>query len=191
MSWVFESQNTSRKCTVTLPSIYIWDLVVLLFMDSSLCTVCTVSDFFSGLYFVKIWPINYALHFGSAKIYEHCLYWSVFSTDINRKIIFNVCYLLSYFCWSRNYMSQVSKFHISSRRVQKLRLGLCLMAFSIVIYGKLNSNFPVFFYLFFIRSVNCSSHFLVTFCWSVSYMSWTLDFRDVQKLKHWFIFETF
>ena len=49
--------------------------------------------FFSGLSNIQIWSINYALRSGSAKIHKHCLYWSVVSTNINRKIIFN-CLLL-------------------------------------------------------------------------------------------------
>ena len=54
---------------------------------------------------------NYVLHFGSVTIHRHCLYWNVFSTDINGKIIFNCLLLLSHFCWSVNYVSRVSKFH--------------------------------------------------------------------------------
>ena len=48
MSWVFESWNTRRRCHVMKALIYIWDLVVLLFMESSICIICTISDF-SGL----------------------------------------------------------------------------------------------------------------------------------------------
>ena len=49
---------------------------------------------FSGLQILEIWFVYYVLHFGSVKIHKHCLYWSVFSTDLNGKIIFN-CFLLS------------------------------------------------------------------------------------------------
>ena len=49
--------------------------------------------FSSGLYSTEIWSINYALYFGSVKVFKNYLYWSVFSTEINRKIIFN-CLLL-------------------------------------------------------------------------------------------------
>ena len=42
---------------------------------------------------MKIWSVNYVLHFGSVNIHKHCLYWSEFSTDINGKNIFN-CLLL-------------------------------------------------------------------------------------------------
>ena len=44
--------------------------------------------YFSGLYTVRIWFINYTLHFGCVKIHKHCLYWCAFSTDINRKMVF-------------------------------------------------------------------------------------------------------
>ena len=66
---------------------------------------------FSSLWIVQIWSINYALRFGSVKINKNCLYWSVFSTNINRKIIFNCLLLFKPFCWSVNYMSWVIKFH--------------------------------------------------------------------------------
>ena len=52
---------------------------------------------FSDLHIVKIWYVNYALHFGSVKINKHCLYWIAFSTDINRKIIFNSLLLFKLF----------------------------------------------------------------------------------------------
>ena len=42
---------------------------------------------------------------------------------------------------------------------QKLRQGVYLRDFSIVIYRKFSSNFPVLFLAFFIWSVNFSSHF--------------------------------
>ena len=90
-SWVFESWNIPRRCHVTKALIYICNFVVLLFMESSICIVCTISNF-SGLKIVKILSVNYVLHFESVKIYKHCLCWNVFSTDIYGKIVFN--YLL-------------------------------------------------------------------------------------------------
>ena len=39
----------------------------------------------SGQQIIEIWSINYALHFGSIKVHKHCLYWTVFSTDVYRK----------------------------------------------------------------------------------------------------------
>ena len=44
MSWVFESWNIPPRCHVTWAIIYIWDFVALLFMESSICIVCTISD---------------------------------------------------------------------------------------------------------------------------------------------------
>ena len=41
--------------------------------------------------------INYSLHFENVKIHKHCLYWKVFSTDINGKIIFNCLQLFKPF----------------------------------------------------------------------------------------------
>ena len=48
MNWVFELWNMPRRCHVMSALICIWDLVVLLFMKSSICIVCTISGF-SGL----------------------------------------------------------------------------------------------------------------------------------------------
>ena len=113
---------------------------------------------FSDLQLVQIWSINYALYFGSVKIYKqkHCLYWSVFSTDINRKIIFNFLLLFKVFLL-------VSKLYESSHNffwhAQKLRQGLYLRGFIIVINWRFNSNIPVIFKFFFTWFVNCLSHF--------------------------------
>ena len=38
---------------------------------------------------MQIWSINYSLDFENVKIYKHCLYWEVLSTEICRKIYFN------------------------------------------------------------------------------------------------------
>ena len=46
MNWDFESENISQRCPVMKVLNYIWDLVVLLFMEISICTVSTTSDFF-------------------------------------------------------------------------------------------------------------------------------------------------
>ena len=61
-------------------------------MGSSISIVCNISDFFLVCKFKNL-SVNYVLHFGSVKMHKHCLYWNVFSTDINGKIIFN-CLLL-------------------------------------------------------------------------------------------------
>ena len=65
------------------------------------------------------------------------------------RLFSTVCYFLSHFCWSVNYMSRVSKFHIFFWHAQKLRQGVYLRDFSIAIYGNFNSNFPVLFLAFF------------------------------------------
>ena len=121
----------------------------MLFKESSISIVCTISDFFSGLWIAKISSVNYVLHFGRANIHKHCLYWSVFSTDINGKIIFNCLLLFKPFLlvktiWVESVNSTIFFWH-----AQKLREGVYLRDFSIVICGKLNSNFPVLFLVFF------------------------------------------
>ena len=100
--------------------------------------VCTTSDF-SGLWIVKIWSINYVLHFESVKIDKHCSYWRLFSTDINTKIFFD-CLLVFKLFWL------VSKFH---NFLRQLRQGVYLRVSSIAICGKFNSNFPVHIFSFF------------------------------------------
>ena len=46
---------------------------------------------------MQIWSMHFALQFGGAKIHKSCLYWSVFNTDICRKIIFNRMLLFKLF----------------------------------------------------------------------------------------------
>ena len=46
---------------------------------------------------MQIWSMHFALQFGGAKIRKSCLYWSVFNTDIYRKIIFNRMLLFKLF----------------------------------------------------------------------------------------------
>ena len=53
----------------------------------------------SGLQIVKLLPVDYVLHFGSGEIHKHCLYWSVFSTNINGKIFLNYLLLFKPFIW--------------------------------------------------------------------------------------------
>ena len=76
-------------------------------MGSSVSIICNISDFFLVCKFKNL-SVNYVLHFGSVKMHKHCLYWSVFSTDINGKIIFNYFLLFSSFL-------QVSKLYESSQ----------------------------------------------------------------------------
>ena len=49
-------------------------------MESSICTIIPFQTI-SGLQIIKIWSMNYALHFGRVYIRKHCLYWSVFNTE--------------------------------------------------------------------------------------------------------------
>ena len=58
------------------------------------------------------------------------------------RLVSTVCYFLSYFCWSVNCMSQVSKFHKVFPTGSET---LYLRTFSIVIYGKFIFIFPVLF----------------------------------------------
>ena len=141
---------------------------------------------------MKTLSVNYVSHFGSVKIHKLCLYWSVFSPDINGKIISTVRYFLSHFCCSANYRSRVSKFHNVFLTCSETEARSILKDFSIAIYGKFNCNFSVLSWAFF--HLVCKlfkSIFLVPFCWSVNCMSRALNFKDVQKLKHEFVFGSF
>ena len=67
ISWVFESKNVPWRCPVTKALIYISDLVVLLFRESSICIVCTISDFFLV-----------------CKLWQSCLYIMYHSLEVSR-----------------------------------------------------------------------------------------------------------
>ena len=95
---------------------------------------------FSGFLNCTNLVYNLCITFWKSKINKPCLYCSIFTTDINRKIILNCLYYLSYYCWSVTYISRVSKFHNFFWHAQKLGQGLYLRAFIIVIYGKFISN---------------------------------------------------
>ena len=111
-----------------------------------------------------MWSINYALHFGSVKIQKHCLYWSAFSTDIYKKIIFStVCYFLSYFGWSLNCMSQVSKFHKFFLTCLETEARFIFEGFLYCHLWKVHFQLSSTFLAFFIWSVNWSSHFFSHF----------------------------
>ena len=86
--------------------------------------------------------------------------WNIFSNDIYGKIISIIFFIC--FCWSVNYMSLVSKFHIfwHAQKLEKKNLR----AFNIVIYGKFNFNFPAYFKIVQVT-------FLAFFCWSVNCLS--------------------
>ena len=98
----------------------------------------------------------------SVKMHKHCLYWNIFSTDINGKIIFNCLLLFKPFLLVSKLYESVN-FTSFFRHAQKLRQGEYLIDFSIVSYGKFNSSFPVLFLAFFIWSLNCSSYFFSSF----------------------------
>ena len=126
----------SRGCPEAKVLIYIWDLAVLLFWGF-ICTVCTISDFFLVCKLHK--SVNYTSHFGSLKVHRRCLYWNVFSTDINRKFIFN-CFLLF------KLFLQVGKFHsffltCSENEARCYIWGLLALSF-------IDSSIPIFQYFY-------------------------------------------
>ena len=108
---------------------------------------------------MQIWSINYYLRFGSVKIHKHCLHWSVFSTKINRKVIFN-CLLLF------KILSLLSKLYELSQQIPQFFSDMLRNWGQVYIWGLLllsfmESSIPTFqyfFQLFFICSVNCCSH---------------------------------
>ena len=97
---------------------------------------------FSGLSIVQIWYMNYGFHFGSVKIHKHFLYWSVFSTHIQRKIFFNSLLIFKLFLLVSNWVESVNSTNVFWH-AQKLRQGLYSRAVSIfiVIHGKFIPNF--------------------------------------------------
>ena len=113
---------------------------------------------------MKIWSVNYVLLFGSVKIHKHCLYWNVFSTDINGKIIFNCLLLFKPLFWSVNYVSWVSKFHNFFLTCSETEARCIFEGFYHCHLWKVQFQLSsTFFTLFFMWSVNCSSHFLSPF----------------------------
>ena len=122
---------------------------------------------FSGLQSTQIWSINYALHFVSIKIHKRCLYWSVFSTDINRKIILNILLLFKLFCWEVNYMSRIGKFYNIFLACSETDAWCIFEGFQYCHLGKVEFQLFSIFKLFLIWCVNYWSHFLATFCRSV------------------------
>ena len=55
ISWVFELKNVPWRCPVTKALICIRDLLVLLFRESSIYIVCTISDYFLVCGNVEMW----------------------------------------------------------------------------------------------------------------------------------------
>ena len=145
---------------------------------------------FSDLSILKIWSVNYVLHFESFKICTHCLYWSVFRACLNGKIIFNCLLLFKSFLlvcklWVESINSTIFFWH-----VQKLRQDVYLSDFSIVIMKGSIPTFQYFFQAIFIWPVICWSQFFSPFL-LVSCLSWALDFTENQKTKHELTFESF
>ena len=103
------------------------------------------SNHFCGLQFVQIWSINYVLRFGSVKIHKHCLYWSVNSTNINRKIVFNCLLLFKLLLLVSKFWVECVNSIIFFWHAQTLRPDVYLRTFSIAIYRKFSYNFPVLF----------------------------------------------
>ena len=103
---------------------------------------------------MKIWSINYELHFGSVKLHKHCLYCNAFSTDINITIIFNWFLLFKLFLLVSNWCTETK--------------ARCIFnGFYYCHLQEVQFQISSTFLAFFIWSLNCSSHFLVTFCYSV------------------------
>ena len=71
-------KNISRRYPEAQALIYIWDLVVVLFMESFVLFAPFQTCSFHLI--AQIWSTNYALHIWCVKIHRHCLYWCVFST---------------------------------------------------------------------------------------------------------------
>ena len=134
---------------------------------------------------MQIWSINYAFHFGCVKISKHCLRWNVFSTNINRNIIFNCLLRFKlFFLVSGLYESKLKISQFFSDMVRKWD--------KVYIWGRLvlslmESSIPTFLYflkVFFIWSFNCSSH-IFSHILSVSKLcELSINFRDVQNFKH-------
>ena len=126
---------------------------------------------------MKIWSVNYVLHFGSVKIHKHCLHWNVFSTDINGKIIFN-CFLLFKLFLLPSKLNESSQY-IPQFFSDILRNWGKVYVWGILVLLFMESSIPMFqnlFKLSFIRSVNCSSHFFSPF----------LMVRKLYELNLWF-----
>ena len=131
---------------------------------------------------MKIWSKNYSLHFGSVKIYKHCLYWKEFSTDIYRKIIFNYLLLFSLYLL-------VSKFYEFSQWIHNIFLTISETKARFVL-PFVESLFPTlqYFFSFFHLVSKLFKWLFQSLCWSVNCMSWVFKlyniFGGIQKLKH-------
>ena len=113
---------------------------------------------------MQIWSLNYALQVRSAR-YTNVVYIGLYLVLTYRERLFSTVWnFLNCFCLSLNCMSRASKFQ--KRFCDMLgNWELYLRVFSFAIYGKFNSNFPVFFSFF---HVICLGHFLSRFFLLVS-----------------------
>ena len=98
---LFQSLCQSVNCMIWFDLIWIMEHTSEISRNVSInlylrpCSIDIYAKFYLYcLYHLKLfWSVNYVLHFGSVKIHRRCLYWNVFSIDINGNIIFN-CLLL-------------------------------------------------------------------------------------------------
>ena len=112
MNWVFKLCNMFWRCPEAYTLSFIWDLSVLLFMESSICTVCNFSDLYLAckLYKSGLYIMHYIL---DVSRYTNIAYIGVYLVlTYKEKLFSTVCYFFRYFCWSQYCLSRVSKFHI-------------------------------------------------------------------------------
>ena len=82
------------------------------------------------------------------------------------RLFSTVCYFLSHFCWSVNYLSPVSKFHIFFLTCSETEARCIFYIWGVLLLSFMESSIPVFQHflkLFLIWSVNCWSHFFSPF----------------------------
>ena len=143
---------------------------------------------------MQIWSIKYSSYFRSVNIHKHCLYWKVFSTDIYRKIIFNCCCFFSFRCWSVNCMSWLTKFQNFFSDLLWNRGKIYIWGLEVLSFMESSVLTFQYFCTFFTWSENCSrdlfSHFVGQQIEWVESFNYVTCFRDIQKLKHYFVFET-
>ena len=105
--------------------------------------------FLSDLQIVQVWFWNYKSYFGHFQICGQCLYYRIFRTVLYIKINFDWWPFLSYFflvniSWMSHYFRYLN-YAKYFRHVQKIKHCLCLKPFSVIIYGKFNYNYFLYF----------------------------------------------
>ena len=134
---------------------------------------------------MQIGPINYSLHFGSVKIHKNCLYWTVFSTDIYRKIFFNclLCFF-SYICWSVNCMSWVSKFDYVFLTCSETEARFIFEGLRLTVFSFMESSFPIcpYFFNFFHLVYKLFKGLFQPLCRSVIFMSWVWIMQHISEM---------